>query len=65
FYTVMFLGMTPLGSFLAGLLADWLTVPYAVVIGGLTALVMTILLSRAIFKTHPDQANLILDNKNL
>ncbi len=65
FYTVMFLGMTPLGSFQAGLLADWLTVPYSVVIGGLVCLTMSIFLSRILFAGPSKPANLVLDNKNL
>lgn len=65
FYTVMFLGMTPLGSFQAGLLADWLTVPYSVVIGGLVCLAMSIFLSRILFASPTKPANLVLDNKNL
>lgn len=50
FYTVMFLGMTPLGSFQAGLVADWLTVPYSVVVGGLITFTMSVFLSKVLFK---------------
>jgi MFS family permease len=35
FYTLMFMGMVPVGSFQAGLLADRLSVPTSVAIGGL------------------------------
>jgi MFS family permease len=65
FYTVMFLGMTPVGSFIAGLLADWLTVPYSVVIGGLVTLAMSVFLSRILFKRTNRAVNLVLDNKDL
>ncbi len=65
FYTLMFVGMIPLGSFQAGLLAAWLTVPYSVVIGGLVTFTMSIFLSRILFKRQPRPANLVLDNKSL
>ncbi|MBI5554547.1 MAG: MFS transporter [Elusimicrobia bacterium] len=49
-YTLMFIGMTPAGSFQAGLVADWFGVPVAVALGGLVCLTMSIILPRTMFK---------------
>jgi MFS family permease len=48
FYTLMFLGMVPVGSFLAGLLAEWFGVPTAVGLGGLICLVTSTIFSRGL-----------------
>lgn len=49
-YTLMFIGLTPAGSFQAGLVADWLGVPVAVALGGLVCMSMSIILPRTIFR---------------
>ncbi|MDD5131242.1 MAG: MFS transporter [bacterium] len=48
FYTLMFLGMVPVGSFLAGLLAEWFGVPTAVGLGGGVCLLASTIFSRGL-----------------
>jgi MFS family permease len=43
FYTLMFLGMTPVGSFQAGLFAHWFSAPVALLFSGFMCLILTIL----------------------
>lgn len=45
-YTLMFMGMTPVGSFQAGVVAHWLGVPEAIRIGAIISALAAIALSR-------------------
>jgi MFS family permease len=45
-YTMMFMGMAPIGSLLAGLFADWIGAPWTVGIGGVGAVIGAILFLR-------------------
>ncbi|MFH0838580.1 MAG: MFS transporter [Candidatus Omnitrophota bacterium] len=46
FFVLMFLGMTPIGSFFVGLLAHWFGAPTAVALNGIACLLVIILLIR-------------------
>jgi len=48
FYSLMFLGMMPLGSFQAGLLAHWFGAPVALLFSGCSCLIFTCLFFRSI-----------------
>ncbi len=43
FYTLMFLGMTPVGSFQAGLMAHWFGAPAALALSGMACFLLTML----------------------
>jgi MFS family permease len=45
-YTMMFMGMAPIGSLLSGLFADWIGAPLTVAIGGVGAVIGAILFLR-------------------
>lgn len=48
FYTLVFLGMMPIGSFQAGLIAHWLGAQVSVRLGGLICLIIVLVFSRGI-----------------
>lgn len=50
FYTFMFLGMTPIGSFQAGTVSHFFGAPASVILGGCICFLMTIFFSRTILK---------------
>ena len=45
-YTMMFMGMAPIGSLLSGLFADWIGAPLTVAIGGVGAVIGAVLFLR-------------------
>ncbi|HEY0704181.1 MAG TPA: MFS transporter [Candidatus Acidoferrales bacterium] len=55
-YTMMFMGMAPIGSLLSGLLADWIGAPLTVAIGGVGAVIGAVLFLRKLpslrFEAH-------------
>ena len=55
-YTMMFMGMAPIGSLLSGLFADWIGAPLTVAIGGVGAVIGAILFLRKLpairFEAH-------------
>jgi MFS family permease len=54
FFVLMFLGMTPIGSFQAGLVAHWFGAPASVALGGIVCLIMSLIFSVRHFLTpHP------------
>jgi MFS family permease len=46
FYGMMFLGMLPLGSLLAGWLGDWIGAPYAVSLGAVVCILAALVFNR-------------------
>jgi MFS family permease len=59
-YTMMFMGMAPMGSLLAGTLADRIGAPWTVAIGGLGAVIGSILFLRKLPKLRFEARQLIV-----
>lgn len=54
YYTMMFLGMAPIGNFTSGFLAHWFNAPFAVRIGAMICMISALLLSPR-FLHHQEQ----------
>jgi MFS family permease len=61
-YSMMFMGMSPLGAILAGAAADRISAPTTVALGGGIAIVAAILFARHLPKIHAETTQLIDSN---
>lgn len=59
-YSMMFMGMAPLGALLAGTLAGFLSAPYTVAIGGVVCIIGGIIFGLRLPKIRPEGRQMIL-----